>query len=961
MNVQNYTLERTQPLPEYNGTAYLFVHNRTKARILYLSCPEDDNKVFCISFCTPPENDKGIPHILEHCVLNGSRKFPVKEPFVELIKGSLNTFVNAMTYNDKTVFPVASRNDKDFKNLMDVYLDAVFYPNLRRDPFIMKQEGWHYEMTDPEGPITYKGVVYNEMKGAYSAPERTMYREIEKNLYPDTVYSTESGGFPEAIPDLSYEEFCAFHERYYHPSNSYIFFYGNGDIQEHLTFLDQEYLSGFSYKDAGAVIDCQSAFAEMKEITGFYPSAGEGEEKAYLSYTVALPPFADAREYYALEMVTQMLAEAQDAPIRKALQKAGIGKDIYGQCDNGIYQPNFSIVAKDASAGDKDRFVQIIRGELTRVVEEGLDAKLKEGILSSTEFQLREADFGTTPRGLVVGLTCLDSWLYGRDPLELLQYNQVFEDLKAQAEKGYFEEFIREKILNNAHGVVLTLCPDNGMAARIQEQEEEKLASYRNGLTEEQREMLCRETRELQERQARPDRAEDLEKIPLLKLEDLDREAEQLVLQPLQSQAGLLYHYSVFTNGVAYARLYFSMLGLSAEELPYAGLLTAILGDVGTEHYSYTELDNEINIYTGGISVDAGLVEKGQDYDAFFTMEGRFLFERAPQAFHLMEEILCRSVLTDRQRLQEIISENRSRAEMSIQGDGHRVALNRAFSELSPAGACQEKLSGLDYFLFLRELEKSFAQDAESIIQKLQAVLAKILRRENARCLIVSGENEREELQKLTENLLHALPESNVTEPEKQLPAREKKNEALLTSGKIQFVAKAGRYTGEYRGSMAVLGSILSLDYLWNRVRVQGGAYGCMQRITRNGLVGFVSYRDPGLEETLKAYDEAAGVMENFECSDREMTKYIIGTISGMSPVLTPLMKGRTAFSRMMGGLTPEKVQRMWDEVLQTTPERIREDARLLREAMEQGVICVEGSRERLQGNALFDTETDLL
>ena len=961
MTIKNYTLIKEQPLPEYNGTAYIFSHDKTKARILYLSCPEDDNKVFSISFCTPPENDKGIPHILEHCVLNGSRKFPVKEPFVELLKGSLNTFVNAMTYNDKTVFPVASRNDKDFRNLMDVYLDAVLYPNLRKDPFIMKQEGWHYEMTDPEGPVTYKGVVYNEMKGAYSSPERNLYLELERTLYPDTVYSKESGGYPEAIPTLSYEEFAAFHERYYHPSNSYIFFYGNGNVEEHLTFLDQEYLKDFDYKDTGAVIGCQAPFAALKEREAFYPSADESGEKAYLAYSVVLPPLADPAEHYAMELVSEMLVDAQDAPIRKALQKAGIGKDIFGLCDNGIYQPNFGVVAKDASAEDKDRFVQIVREELSRAAKEGLDKKLMAGVLNSAEFRMREADYGTTPKGLIVALTCMDTWLYGGDPLALLSYNPIFETLRAGADKGYFEKFIEEKLLQNTHGVILTLKPNAGMAAEIQQKEEAELAAYRDSLSREEREALCRETAELQERQARPDTKEALATIPLLTLDDLEKKAEQLPLQTQEKDGIALHAFPTFTNGIVYDQLYFSMKQLPEADLPYAALLTSVLGDVGTQRYSYTELDNEINIYTGGLSVNTSVLENGDDFEALFTVGSRFLRSYTEEALALMEEVLCRSRLDDKKRLGEIISENRSRAEMAIQQDGHRVAMGRAAAHLSRAGAWQEKLSGLDFFLFLRELEAHWEERADEVSARLQQVLEKIVSRRGARILTIAEENEQAAVQERTMALLQHLPAEPAAVGTTEAEPIERCHEALLTSGKIQFVAKAGRYQGEYRGSMAVLGSILSLDYLWNRVRVQGGAYGCMQRITRNGMVGFVSYRDPGLEETLKAFDEAGAVMADFDCDEREMTKYIIGTVSGMSPVLTPALKGRTAFNRMMTGMTPEKLQKMWDEILAATPEKLREDARILTEAMQDGVICVEGARDRLHGNAMFDKEIEVI
>lgn len=743
MEIKNYTLVKEEQIEEIKGTAYTFRHIKTQAEVCYLSCPEDDNKVFYIAFRTLPINDKGIPHILEHCVLNGSRKFPVKEPFVELLKGSLNTFVNAMTYNDKTVFPVASRNNKDFKNLVDVYLDAVFHPNLRHDPFIMKQEGWHYEMTDPEGPITYKGVVFNEMKGAYSDPDRSVELDIARNLFPDTIYGNESGGYPAAIPELSYEEFCAFHERYYHPSNSRIMFYGDGNVEEHLSFLDEEYLSDFDYRDPDSKIAEQAAPAEPKTFTGYYASADDGEGKAYLNYTVVLPKIKTAEEYYAAGILMDLLGGASDAPIRKALQKEGIGADIFAYADLGVLQPVFYIGAKDANASQAERFLTIIKDETEKAVDLGFDKKLMEGIFNSTEFSLKEGDFGRSPKGLAIGLNMLDTWLYDSDPTMLLKYNEVFKTLRAKAKEGYFEELAQKYILDNPFALMSVSLPDTGLASRLQKEEDDKLAAYRDTLTEADRIKLCEETKAMIERQGTPDSPEALETIPLLKREDLDKKAEQLNLNVDRAGDRPFYYYPVFTNGIVYTAFFFEMDSLKEEELPYAGLLAQVMTQIATEKYTHTQLDNELHIYTGGIGTDVNVYVNSSDadsYKAFFSIDARYLAEFETEAMELMAEVLLRSKLNDTKRLKEIIAETRSGMESGLIRRGHSVALKRAMAHLTESNALLEQTEGVSYYLFLKDLEKNFEDKSVEVCEKLQAVAAKLINRNTVGAMVTLDE-----------------------------------------------------------------------------------------------------------------------------------------------------------------------------------------------------------------------------
>ncbi len=957
MEIRNYTLIKEEYLDELGGTAYQFRHDKTGAELCYLS-NSDDNKVFNITFRTPPVNDKGIPHILEHCVLNGSRKFPVKEPFVELIKGSLNTFINAMTSSDWTTFPVASRNEKDFMNLTDVYLDAVFYPNLRHDPFIMKQEGWHYEMTDPEGPVSFKGVVFNEMKGAYSQPERTLYRVGDRALYPDTIYANESGGFPAAIPDLSFEEFCDFHARYYHPSNSHIFFYGNGDIEKHLRFLDEEYLSHFEYREVDSSILPQKPFESIRRVEDVYPSADDGSEKAFLSMGFAQKPIESAEEYYGMELLTDLLVGSQAAPIRVALQEAGIGKDISGFLDTGRLQPELAIVAKDADASRAGEFESIIVGECRRVLAEGFDKKLMEGLFNSAEFALREGDTGSAPKGLLLLFKMLDSWNYGKDPTLLLKYNDAFKSLRRKASEGYFEQLIEERILNNPHAVFITLKPDSGMAARTQKAEEERLAAYKASLTKEECEALCAETRAFIERQGTPDSKEALATIPLLAREDLDTEAEQFPL----TQEDSFYLYPTFTNGIAYTNFYFPLDALTAEELPYAALLATVLGDIATEKFSHTELDNELNIVTGDFSTDITVIDHTQkdSFRPFFTTSLRYLYGYGREALELVREILLTSRFEDTDRLEEIIAECRSGMESSVIGRGHASAMFRAMSKISEVYAIREKTAGIDFYLFLKDIEEHFEEKADEIAAGLRKVAGKLINREGLMVQLTAEESMIPAVKAEILELMSALPSFR---QEKNLSvACVRSNDAVRISGQIQYVAKGGRFSLPYNGSMEVFGKVLSTDYLWTNIRVKGGAYGSMKLLTRNGLAGFASYRDPNLRESLAVYDRAAETMRNFSCDERELLKYIIGTVSDLSTPLSPSQKGGLAFRRLLNGSTPEYIQRCWDEVLETTEEDLRADAEVYAQAMQDAVICVIGSRDRLNAEQeLFDCMIDFM
>ena len=559
-----YEVLQTEDLSDLKSKGTLLKHKKSGARVLLME-NDDENKVFTIGFRTPPSDSTGVPHIMEHSVLCGSKEFPVKDPFVELVKGSLNTFLNAMTYPDKTVYPVASCNDKDFQNLMHVYMDAVFYPNIYQNDKTFRQEGWSYKLDDPDGELTISGVVYNEMKGAFSSPEGVLDRVVLNSLFPDNTYSVESGGDPEVIPELTYEQFLDFHRKYYHPSNSYIYLYGDMNMEEKLRWLDEKYLSDFENEPVDSEIHLQKPFTEMKEVVQEYSIASEEseEDNTYLSYNKVIGTTLDEKLYLAFEILDYALLSAPGAPLKKALLDAGVGKDISGSYDNGVYQPIFSVISKNANVEQKEEFVRVIEDTLKDVVKNGINKKALRAGINYHEFRFREADFGNYPRGLMYGLQLFDSWLYDETkPFIHMQAIPTFEFLKEQVETGYFEELIQKYLLDNTHGSIVIIKPERGRTARMDKELADKLQAYKDSLSKEEIDALVKATKELEEYQEEESAPEDLAKIPVLGREDISREIAPIYNKELETGGVKLVHHEVETNGIGYTALLFDLSGI---------------------------------------------------------------------------------------------------------------------------------------------------------------------------------------------------------------------------------------------------------------------------------------------------------------------------------------------------------------------------------------------------------------
>lgn len=961
-----YELIKEEELGSLQAKGYVLRHKKSGAHVALIK-NDDDNKVFYIGFRTPPKDSTGVPHIIEHSVLCGSDKYPLKDPFVELVKGSLNTFLNAMTYPDKTVYPVASCNDKDFANLMDVYMDAVFHPDIYRHPEIFQQEGWHYELPSPEDELTLNGVVYNEMKGAFSSPESVLDRTVLNSLFPDTPYAYESGGDPKDIPKLTYEEFLDFHRTYYHPSNAYIYLYGDMDMEERLDYLDREYLGAYDSMEVDSEIALQPPFEKPIRLEKEYPLSMEEDDanQTYLSCSFVVGTTLDQELYQAFEVLDYALLNSPGAPLRKALLDKGVGKDILGSYDNGTQQPFFSIVAKGANPEDEKVFVETIRQVLEEQVKNGIDRHALKAGVNAAQFWFREGDYGSYPKGLILGLQCMDSWLYDAgQPFLHLHGIEVLDRLREKISTGYFEELVEKYLLHNTHSALIVVTPKKGLTSQEEEQLKAQLQKKKDNLSEEELQQMARQTKHLKEYQQEPTPKEALEKLPMLKREDLNPKIRPLDLQKATLGTIPLLRHKVFTNGIHYLNLAFQVSGVSGEDLGYLSLLCKMLGMVNTRHYNYADLANEINVVTGGINFGLNLYPKaGHDYAFTCEVRAKFLYEESAAAMKLIEEMILMSDFSDEKRLWELVQLNKSRLEMQMNSAGHLIASLRAMANFSKTSKISDEIGGVGFYQFLKDLEEHFDEKKGILQKKCEELMEQIF---TSAHLVISSAGTPEAMVKVERDLLTLmanLPHTYHLEQEPQVSCRHAR-EAFKDASQIQYVCRAGNFADagySYTGTMRILRVILGYDYFWINVRVKGGAYGCMNQFARNGNMYFVSYRDPNLADTIDVFDKTPEYIRSFEADERDMTKYIIGTISEMDTPLTPSQRGLRALGAYFMGITDEDLQRERTQVITATAEDIRALAEPVEAALKQGVLCVVGNEDAIEKERdRFDKVTGL-
>ncbi len=963
-----YELVYEEYLDDIQSAGIILRHKKSGARVCLIS-NDDENKMFCAAFRTPPENSTGVPHIIEHTVLCGSKNYPSRDPFMQLAKGSLNTFLNAMTYPDKTLYPVASCNDKDFGNLMNVYMDAVFYPNIYKYRQIFMQEGWHYEMETPEDDLTINGVVYSEMKGATSSPESAIWDALGHALFPDITYGVNSGGDPKVIPELTYEYYLDFHRRFYHPANSYIFVYGNCDMDERLDWMDENYLSAFDEIVPNSEITPQKHFGspEPKRITEKYSIGAndDPEGKAYFAFAALCGSNLDVLDCRAWGLLSDVLIYSPGAPVKQALLDAGIGQDVFGGYDTHMIEDDFSVVVKNANAEDLDKFYNIVIDTLKKQVEEGISEKALLACINRDEFYFREADYGGSPRGLDYATTMLQSWLY--DDTAAFSYMHFLDDcaeLKKRIGTGYYESLIKKYILESDHCVLIQSLPEPGLVDKDNEELARQLADYKASLSDEEIAHIVEETRLLREYQSHEPTEEEQNCIPSLQRTDIPRETTPFYNEERTVGGAKTVFHDVETNGITYLNILFDIDGLPKDYIPYVGLLGAILGKIDTADHTYADLVMDIKLNTGSLGFGAPTYRMYGKADEFRPMYGvytKMLADKVDYALTTAAEIITSSKFEDTKRLREILGEVKSGKQRHIMNSGNAVGTARARSYFSKTDCYQELLSGLDYYLFLCDLHANFDEKADEIVAKLRDVTNYIF---DPSRMIVSLAADEAGYAAVEANLpaftakCAALDRKYLGEPAVFVP--EVKNEGVMIPSQVQYVCRAGNLHKadiDYCGAMQVVRTAVNYDYLYQNIRVKGGAYGCGCGFASDtGSVVFSSYRDPKLSETEKVYEGTGEYVRTLNPDEKELTKYIIGTFSGYERPISRYGKASRSFDAYITGVTYEDVLKNRAEMLDITAEQFAAIGDVFDAILAQGYRCSVGNEKNIADNKeLFD------
>lgn len=968
-----YTVEYFEHLDDCHGEGYVLRHKKSGARIALIA-NDDNNKCFAVGFRTPPADDTGVAHILEHSVLCGSKKFPAKDPFVELMKGSLNTFLNAITFSDKTIYPVASCNDKDFANLMDVYMDAVLNPNIYSRPQIFKQEGWHYDLADKDAPITINGVVYSEMKGAFSSPDSRLYRYSFNYLFPDTAYGTESGGDPKAIPTLTYENFLKFHGRYYHPANSYIFLYGDMDFVERLNWLDSEYLSKYDKIEVDSTIDFQKPIGTVEK-EEFYPIADDQPDKdvSYLSWSAVCGSYKDVLDNMALDTIVDVLFNSPGAPIREALIKAGIGSDVSAYIDGDLMQSYLNVSVRNTEASKMPEFRRIIKEELKKAVE-GLNRTSLLATINRNEFSYCEEDYGRTPKGLLRGINALSTWLYDdNDAFSALHRREKFGILRDKIDTGYFEELVRKYLLESESELFMTMAPKKGMQVQGEKDLEEKLAKYKASLSAEQIDDLVKDTAALKAYQSEPSTEEELLSIPLLTREDIGKKCEPLYNEHKDLGGIPVKFHEIETNGITYLKFLFNIDGLKEDELTSLALANKLIGAVNTFDHTYLEYNNEMNIHTGGIYEDVTEFNKyGNEnmYRPYFMVEAKALVHEIDNLLKLTNEQLVRSDFSDITRIRELVQESKAREQANRMNNGVGVAFGAAGEAKGYMGVFDSYFHGSRYYDFVMKLAEADNAGLKAAALKAAEVLNKVLGSNNVIVDITCNKELFNEIAAKVEKFVKDLGEVSVQHGPLEAYGQHfpfgKANLAYKMAGDVNYMILTGgisEYSPKIDAAMAILSSMLSSGYLWNNVRVLGGAYGCHFGYSVFGAYGqFYSYRDPHLAETLEIYKGCVKYLEEFDADEREMTKAILGTIGGIDTPMTPALKGRRSLQNDFGERTEELIQAQRDAIINCTPADIRAAAKYMKEIIDQNNIAAVGIESSINAaKGLFSEVRNLL
>ncbi|MGV7219982.1 MAG: insulinase family protein [Nitrospinales bacterium] len=962
-STHGFKLIRKENIAEINSLSLIFEHEKNGAEVIFLE-NDDDNKVFSITFRTPPGNDRGVAHILEHSVLCGSKNYPVKEPFVELMKSSLQTFLNAMTFPDKTMYPVASRNAQDLSNLMSVYLDAVLYPKITEETF--KQEGWHYELESSEADLVYKGVVFNEMKGVFSSPESVLDRDLSHSLFPDTTYGCESGGDPEAIPDLTYEEFKTFHQKHYHPSNSRIFIYGDGDTEEYLKFLNDKYLKDFERAEVASSISMQKNFDEARRKVAQYPVGKDEtiEKKTFVAVGFKMGNSSDHEHCLSMNILSHILIGTQASPLRKALIDSGLGNEVIGGgFDDNRAETSFTVGLNGTEKENEETIVDLIFITLKDLAENGIDENTVTASVNTTDFKLREANFGGFPKGIVYNIQALASWLYDNDPLMHLKYDEVMQKIKEESRNSYFEKLIKKYFLDHNHRSVIVLAPQQGLGEELESITQEKLKEFKSTLDQKKVDELIEETRILKEMQMKPDDPEALATLPCLKLKDVSGTIPIFPLEIKSESSPIILFHDLFTNKIAYTQLAFNANAIPQDMIQYLPLFGKLILGMGTKKNDYVQMAQQIGIRTGGISGSHYSVvarNAPEDILSYIMFRGVALTEKLEDLYGLYAELFGEYSFDNHQRLSDIIKASKADMEASIVPHGNNYVSSRLGSYHSKMGKYDEITGGITYYKFMEELQQRVEKDPAEVADKFDQVAKVLFTRDNLMANITSEQSDYPQFEKRTNELANIFPKSLANPIQLEFDSVPV-NEAFPTTSTVQYVGKGINLFDlgyKHSGKFNVLKSILRTGYLWDRVRVRGGAYGSSLSLdTITGDFALVSYRDPNLTETLEVYDEISDFLENLSLPDEEFEKIIIGCMGQLDPPLTADRKGSVSMAEHLTGVTHEYKQQRRDELLSTTLNDIKSYAGIFQQVKEKGNICVLGNEEKIsKAKDIFDS-----
>lgn len=953
--MNNYKIIDEKYINEVGSNAIVYEHIKTKAQVLCL-INDDENKAFGIGFRTVPEDSTGVAHIVEHCTLSGSRKYRTREPFMDLIQSSMQTFLNAMTYPDKTLYPISSRNKKDFYNLMDVYLDAVFYPRMYEKKEIFMQEGWHYELENLESDLLLNGVVYNEMKGVYSDPQNIVSDVITFNLHKDSSYGVDSGGDPKNIPDLTYENFLAFHKKYYHPSNSYIYLYGDLNMEEALKYIDENYLKDFEYEDIDSKIILNEAFKEQKTVYDTYSASNDemGENKDYLAYSWCIGNSKNKKDLFLRDFLSELLIDAEAAPIKKALLKAGLGEDIYAETSSSETL-DLSIIVKNTSKDRLEEFKNIVEITLKDLIKNGINRDLLEATLNKFEFAFREG--GGTQRSIIYYIRALNSWLYDESPFNGLTFNDVIDELKENINSDFFEKYIEEKLLNNPYSLITIVTPELDKNLKEEKELKEKLENIKNNMSKEELENIMKEHKELIDFQMTEDSKEDKATIPSLELSDISKNITHIPREEIEEEPYKVLINEQFTNNLSYVTLAFDANHFSEKEIFNLSLLTDLYGKVNTKNYSYEDLNNEIYKTMGGFVVNNLTYSDSKDYKKFYpyvNVTMKMLDDKIKDSLILMDEILNHSDFSDKNRIKEILLSEKSQMESAILQNGHGIVSEIVKSYYSAQGDYNGKTSGLPIYFYIADLLEDFDNKWEDFKNSLEDISKKIFVQNR---LILNYTGDKKTYTANKENFKNLVKTFNSNNFEK-IPytfVENNKNEAYKTSANVQYISKGYNLNAlgeEYNGALAVLGNILSISYLHYNIRAKGGAYGAGIRFSRTGDILTYSYRDPHLANTVKVYDEIPEFVENLDISESELKDFIIGSMNSFDPLLSPVLKGEVNLSRYISNITEESIEKIKKEAIDTSLEKLKSYSSILKNAMDKNYICAIGGEEKIKKDA---------